>query len=643
MEYNLSFDYVALVICLSMVLKCLYRKSLREESERLFLVIASMCGLTIVMDIASISTSLGRNKVFIANSMYVILRCIEAFLYFVYVCYMTDTVYTTFCNKRRIILSMLPTFLVFACVVSNYFNHAMFIIDEAANYHRGPLLVIECISAFIYFIAAVVLLVKNYKLLALDKILATISIIPFTLIALLIQGIYPNLLVETIFTAFSLLIMSITVDRTEEQLDVVTGFSKKEVFALDVQRTFGSKHEFTILLINIKNYSTIKSVGGDEAAVTVNKVLSNAIEMIDSKMKLHARFAYLRNGIFSVKLTNKSREMAKDFASELLEKVELLKEEDNMRFAPIINICIAECPQDISTSTMLIDFSESFRNVIDFEKSHIVALSELSNRSHTHLLLEIDHVIDRALQQKNFEVYYQPIYDIKENRFKSAEALLRLRDEKYGLVSPNIFIPAAEQSGAIVPIGEFVVESVCEFIVSDRFKELGLEYIEVNLSILQCMEPTLAERMIEIMERYQVPAERINIEITESAITYDEEVLSRNINKLKAHGVSLSLDDYGTGYSNIRRMATVPFDIIKLDKIFVQERNDPKMKVIIEDTIKMVKNLNLSVLVEGIEEKSDLEFFKTLGCDYIQGYYYSKPVPVDEFISFIDSNIVKDE
>lgn len=641
MEYNLSFDYVALVISLTMILKCLYRKSLRAESDRLFLIIASMCGLTVVMDIASVSSSLGREKVFIANSMYILLRCIEAFLYFVYVCFMTDTVYDVFCNKRRFILSCVPTLFVIGCVVSNYFTHSMFTIDEMASYHRGPLLITQYLSAFIYFISAFILLIKNYKLLALDKVLTAVSIIPFTLIALLIQGLYPTLLVETVFTAFSLLIVSITVDRSEEQLDIVTGFNKKEVFALDIQRSFNSRHAFTILLISIKNYSTIKSVGGDEATTTVNKVLSSNIETLDSKMKLHASFFYLRNGIFAVKLTNKNRMMAKHFASELLENLEIIKEEDNMRFAPIVNVCIAECPSDISKSSMLIDFSESFKNVIDFEKSHIIALAELSNRSHTHLLLEIDHVIDRALQQKNFEVYYQPIFDIKSGKFKSAEALLRLRDDQYGLVSPNIFIPAAEQSGAIVPIGEFVVESVCQFIVSERFRELGLEYIEVNLSILQCMEPTLAERMIEIMERYQVPAQYINIEITESAITYDEEALKRNINRLKAHGVSLSLDDYGTGYSNIRRMATVPFDIIKLDKIFVQERNDPKMKVIIEDTIKMVKNLNLSVLVEGIEEKSDLEFFKRLGCDYIQGYYYSKPVPVDEFIDFIDSNLTK--
>ena len=249
---------------------------------------------------------------------------------------------------------------------------------------------------------------------------------------------------------------------------------------------------------------------------------------------------------------------------------------------------------------------------------------------------EIDDIIKKGISGNRFEMYYQPIYSVKQDRFVSAEALIRLQDEKYGFVSPAIFIPAAEASGAIHDIGDFVLEDVCRFIHTPQFLKSGLEYIEINLSVTQCIEPRLVEKIRGLISKYQVRTNQINLEITETAVDYDPVITDNNIFSLWNMGFRFSLDDYGTGYSNIKRVVSLPLDIIKFDKSFVDEMDDPKMWIAIVNTVNMLKRMNKKILVEGVEDKRTLDRFRDLGCDYIQGFYFSKPLNENDFIEFVN-------
>ena len=179
---------------------------------------------------------------------------------------------------------------------------------------------------------------------------------------------------------------------------------------------------------------------------------------------------------------------------------------------------------------------------------------ELYDKNQLTIQNNIDAIIDRALEEGSFQVYYQPIYSIPHGKFISAEALIRLFDSQYGFISPELLITAAERNGAIHRIGAYVFEQVCQFIASDDFRRLGLDYIEVNLSVAQCMNSDLPETLFAIMEKYHVPSDKINLEITETAAAYAQRVLSENLDKLTKAGISFSLDDYGTGYSNMKRV-----------------------------------------------------------------------------------------
>ncbi|MDD7177117.1 MAG: EAL domain-containing protein, partial [Lachnospiraceae bacterium] len=248
---------------------------------------------------------------------------------------------------------------------------------------------------------------------------------------------------------------------------------------------------------------------------------------------------------------------------------------------------------------------------------------------------EIDSIISNAVAERRFQMYYQPIYSTKEKRFLSAEALIRLKDEKYGFISPELFITVAEKNGMILQIGDFVLDEVCGFLSRCERDGLPIDYIELNLSMNQCMRPDLKENVLSYMNKYHLRPDQINLEITETAANTAQDIVEDNIIRLSEEGISFSLDDYGTGYSNLSRIMALPFHIIKLDKSLADRVDDSRMKILLKNTIRMLKEIGMEIVVEGVETKETLDQFAKLGCDFIQGYYFSKPLPEQEFVEFI--------
>ena len=245
---------------------------------------------------------------------------------------------------------------------------------------------------------------------------------------------------------------------------------------------------------------------------------------------------------------------------------------------------------------------------------------------------KIIQVMRQALRNKTFEVYYQPIYSVEKGHYTSAEALIRLRDEELGFISPDEFIPLAEKNGMILEIGEFVFRDVCSFVSKKRLWEKGIEYIDVNLSVVQCMQEKLHERLIEIMDEYRLEYSYINLEITETAAIMSSETLKSNMDKLMDKGIKFSLDDYGTGFSNTSNLVEYNFHTIKLDKSMVwAAMEDEKAMCALEYTIGMVKAMNMELVAEGVENKEQAEKLENMGCDFFQGYLYSRPICKEDF------------
>ena len=300
---------------------------------------------------------------------------------------------------------------------------------------------------------------------------------------------------------------------------------------------------------------------------------------------------------------------------------------------------------------------ESNAAVIEIIKDVSVDFS--SNKSTENILVLDDKVIDKinkdkkmevivnnAIRNDNILVYFQPIYSLKEKKFISAEALTRLKDDEGNVIYPGSFIEVCEKNGSIFKLGTLVFEHVCRFINKYNMELLGIHYIEVNLSALQCEYEGIADLYISILKKYNVDPKYINLEITETGNANREKMIA-NMQKLVDYGVSFSLDDFGTGNSNLNYIVDMPVALVKFDKEMVTAFfEDKKAKFVMSSAITMIKDMNLKIVLEGIEEKSQISSIqrRKIDIDYIQGYVFSKPIPEDMYVDFLkDKHKIKED
>ena len=249
---------------------------------------------------------------------------------------------------------------------------------------------------------------------------------------------------------------------------------------------------------------------------------------------------------------------------------------------------------------------------------------------------EFEYIEQFLKQDDRVLVYFQPIYSVKEQKFVSAEALVRIEEKDGSIMPPVKFIPVAEETGMVAKLGERVFEKTCEFIRNHKLLELGVDYIEINLSVVQCQNRNLAEKFIQIIEKYQISPTSIMLEITETASIHAKKILLKNMEQLMNYGVSFALDDFGNGNSNLDYLIDMPVDILKLDQNMTKAYfNKMKAKHVVDAMNSMVHDMGLKIVAEGIETKEQLEVMEKLGIDYIQGYYFSKPLPVNVYLEFL--------
>ena len=288
------------------------------------------------------------------------------------------------------------------------------------------------------------------------------------------------------------------------------------------------------------------------------------------------------------------------------------------------------------------DYIEQFKHT-ESKNGQIIRISDLdiSDKKRKN---DIKEAIDKAIENNSFKVYYQPIYSKSKGRIISCEALVRLYDNKLGFIPPDEFIPISEENGTILKIGEFVFEEVCRFLHKGTAKKYGIEYIQVNLSVIQCMQSNLVKDFTEIMNKYDVSPSDICLEITETASAYTPHVMENNIRAFSDMGIRFALDDFGTGYCNISYLLNYPFRFIKLEKEIVWASfKSENAHIAIESMVAMVKKLKMNIVAEGVETSEQLEILLDMGCNFIQGYYFSRPVPENDFLEVLEKqNLVQE-
>lgn len=439
------------------------------------------------------------------------------------------------------------------------------------------------------------------------------------IIAALLQFIDNSLLIVGFASVIGMLIMFVVMENPESNLDRRTGCFNSYALSQYSRRLFERKTHFSLLEIRDKEAESV-----DEEDITEFPLQSTASLAAAN----HELFVF-RN-VNDLIIISENTELLRNVSDRLLSEANNHAKICKAHYGVLVRN--GECFSNMSELAHFMAYVGGSYAEND-EKLYIA--DEKTVKKYRERAV-IEQEITDALDEDRVEVYLQPIYSNSEQKFTSAEALVRIRQADNSLLSPGVFIPFAEDSGLIIRLGERVFEKVCHFLKEYDAEKLGIHYIEVNLSVVQCEMEDLAERLISIIERYNVNPSLINLEITETASVTSQSVLLRNMEKLIDFGFTFSLDDFGKGQSNLMYVVEMPVSIIKLDydmsKAFF---NSPKAKQVVRAVVSMAHGMNLKLVAEGIETKEEIDGMFKEKIDYIQGFYYSKPLPMQEFVSFI--------
>ena len=243
----------------------------------------------------------------------------------------------------------------------------------------------------------------------------------------------------------------------------------------------------------------------------------------------------------------------------------------------------------------------------------------------------ISDEMDQALIQGQFKVYYQPQHEIKDNRLSGAEALVRWEHPEYGIIPPCDFIPIFERNGFITKLDDYVWEEVCKKLHERKEDHLPVVPISVNVSRADFESTDLVERFKQLTRKYDIEPELLPLELTETMYTENPQQIIDTVNRLRKNGFKVEMDDFGSGYSSLSMLSELTIDVLKIDMKFVQQADNEQKKSILSFVVALSKWLNLDMIAEGVETEEQMSLLRAVGCQYVQGFYYSKPIPSKEF------------
>lgn len=305
-----------------------------------------------------------------------------------------------------------------------------------------------------------------------------------------------------------------------------------------------------------------------------------------------------------------------------------------------VSVGVAEYPEAADTSLELINCAEIVMYKCKDLGKNAIHFYDTNTLNEFLRTVEIENKLKEAISNQNFELYYQPQYYVGNKQLRGMEALIRWRDSDDHMISPGVFIPIAEKNGAIISIGTWVVEQSIRQYASWR-NEYGVHLIlSINISARQFEKENFVEFLLKTLRKYEVDYTEIELEITESILIEDSEVVTEKLKILNNYGIRISLDDFGTGFSSLSYLKTLPINTLKIDKSFIDTvLSDSATRVITESIVDMVKSLGFESIAEGVEDEQQYKYLHAIGCDVIQGYFLGKPLPASEMEKLIQTMV----
>nr|WP_295973490.1 EAL domain-containing protein [uncultured Bacillus sp.] len=414
--------------------------------------------------------------------------------------------------------------------------------------------------------------------------------------------------------------------------DSLTGLPNRRMFneALSALLVKGSQH--AIMLIDLDRFKYINdTLGHDYGDLLLTKVSKRLQALLKKQSSPRAQIYRLGGDEFTILLPFQDKKSSTAFAKELLGQFKqgFMLDKSEYFITPSIGISIF--PNDGTDAKTLMKHADTAMYYVKEhgKNGYQLFTKEMNRQFYKNMMIEKQ--LRTAIEHGELELCYQPIIDIKSKEIMGMEALLRWNNPVLGQVPPNEFISIAEETGMIIPIGEWVLRTALE--QGAVWQQAGYRplKIAVNISVRQLLDPQFLEKVKQIISEIGLDPANIKLEVTESIAMYESEVMIEKLRALKRLGISLAIDDFGTGYSSLSYLQKYPLDCLKIDRSFVSGMNQhAENKAIIKTIIAIARQLDLKVTAEGVESEAEYRFLTDTDCDYAQGYGFSKPLPAKD-------------
>jgi len=422
--------------------------------------------------------------------------------------------------------------------------------------------------------------------------------------------------------------------------DYITGFPNKHAFEEAIQHALDqtARRRTALLFVSadLLNFLHIyKSYGYENAEVLLGEVAIRLRENLDERItisRIHSdNFTFFFPNTMDITTIMKKLESIR----QSFETKPFLIGEDEVYIT--INMGISVYPKDADNVRDLFRLANVALQKAEQEGGNNIMLykPELMSQDREKIKLETD--LRKAIENKEFELYYQPQIEVATNDLVGVEALIRWNHPKMGMVSPIKFIPLAEETGLIKPIEEWVLKQACS--QNKKWQEKNYKPItmSVNMSSRRFNSSEIVQKVKDVLMDTELEPKYLELEITESQLMYDAEQEIQTLNSLRSLGIKLSIDDFGTGYSSLSYLAKFPIDYIKIDRSFIKDLEDNALnETIVSAIISLAQRLGLQVVAEGVEKSEQLEFLRGEKCEKYQGYYFSPPVPAHKLEEMLE-------
>ncbi|MBR3306531.1 MAG: EAL domain-containing protein [Lachnospiraceae bacterium] len=514
-----------------------------------------------------------------------------------------------------------PALIAEALIITNPFHQLVYHHDMSLNFKGGWGMGVAYGMAVLYMAGCMLNMIANRKALSRGRFMSILFFFPLVTAGIATQLLLEEVKCEMFAVALMMLGVMLTLENEDDRMDATTGVYNRGALKQTLGTLIRMETPFTVVAVRINNYDVLMRLSGSSG---VDHVMKRVAECLKEE--------YVWYRIYRATTTEFMilTDLSYQDTIRLSERIYVrfmdgmyMPGSDTPISATILRASVPDELSGMEEVMLMVDGplpTGEMKGIIHGRK-----LAYLTRST------DLEYALDRALKNNGLSMKYQTIHRKEDRTPYAIKALVRMTDPKLGELMPSEFIPQAERTGQIHRIGNMALEEVCRFINSGIPERLGYGIIFVNLSLVQCLQRDFAEHVTNIIMKHGVSPKMLNFEITKPVSKEDHYLLERVMRQLKKKGFRFTIEDFGAGYANVEAIFALDFDVVKIDRSILWDAMESEIgRIVLDNSIRMIKELDKEILVEGVENIRQIDMLSTMDVDYLQGYYFSRPVSREE-------------